>query len=213
MFSDIKVIIWDFDGTLYRLTPEISAVLSQAELATIAKHTGWSMEKVQTEFDRVHKDIPSATATVAKICGISTSQAAFETESLFDRRKYTQRDERIIDLFATLHTYTHIILTNGYSAFVKDTIVQLGLSLDTFVDVVTSEKVGENKPSLVGFKYILDRYHYLPSQFLSIGDRPHIDLVPAKTLGMHTCLVWSAMRHDAADAVLDSVYTVASLLQ
>ena len=125
MFTDIKVIIWDFDGTLYKMKPELSNALRQAELDTIALHKKWPKEKILAEFEKLHKTLSSATATVAQISGISTSQAAFESESLFDRRDYLEKDDKIVSLFQSLPTVMHVLLTNGYSTFIKEAIIKL----------------------------------------------------------------------------------------
>jgi FMN phosphatase YigB (HAD superfamily) len=44
-----------------------------------------------------------------------------------------------------------------------------------------------------------------------IGDREAVDLVPAKAVGMHTCLVWSEIKSTIADITLPDVYRVADI--
>ncbi len=80
---------------------------------------------------------------------------------------------------------------------------------------MTSEIVGDNKPSPKGFQYILSQTGLLPQEHLMIGDRVDVDLQPAKKLGMRTCLVtWGRKmeRPEYVDEVVETAYTVAELL-
>ena len=209
MFSRIRVLIWDFDGTLYKPDLALFATVREAEYRTIQKHTGWDREKIIEEFTKLHKKVyPSATETVAKLIGLTTTQAALEMENYFDRRKYLQKDERLIALFQSLKSYTHYILANGTRTHLEETLAVLGISKNTFQEIVTSEITGENKPSPLGFQYILNKTTLPPDQHLMIGDRELVDLAPAKELGMKTCLVWSDKTSDIADATLPDVYSL-----
>ena len=78
--------------------------------------------------------------------------------------------------------------------------------------MVTAETVGTVKPHPEGFRYILGKTGLPPEQHLMIGDREAVDLVPAKQLGMHTCLVWSEKKSAVADITLATVYDVVRLL-
>ena len=51
-----------------------------------------------------------------------------------------------------------------------------------------------------------------PEAHVMIGDRELVDLKPAKTLGIKTCLVWSDVPSDVADVTLSTVYDVPSML-
>lgn len=212
MFSNIKVLIWDFDGTLYPPNAVLAKEMREAEYRIIMDHTHWSREKTTAEFNRLHRTTPSATETSAILCGITIAQAAREGENYFDRSIHLSRDERLISLFKALHTYTHYLLVNGIQRVTRQSLVVLGLSPDIFTEIVTSEIVGENKPSLKGFQYILQKTGLPPPAHLMIGDRELVDLQPAKKLGMKTCLVWSKEKSSIADVVIPTVYDVARLL-
>ena len=146
---------------------------------------------------------------MAKLSGIATPTAAVECENYFDRKKYLKRDERLVELLAKLKNFRHFMLVNGIKAKAHEALVTLGLDLTQFEEIVTSEVVGENKPSEKGFQYILEKTKLPPEQHLMIGDRELVDLAPAKKLGMHTCLVWSdKTESDVADIILPTVYEV-----
>lgn len=213
MFSDVKVLIWDFDGTFYKPNPALFAAVRQAEYRVIMEHNNWTREQTVEAFEKLYKKVyPSATETVGRIVGISTADAAVEMENYFDRRDFLARDERLIQLFKNLTGYRHIILANGVIARHKQTLKVLGVPAETFELMVTSEVVGFTKPHPAGFEYILNYTNLPPPAHLMIGDRDLVDLAPAKALGMKTCLVWSETPNSVADISLPTVYDLEQIL-
>lgn len=214
MLSNIKVLIWDFDGTFYKPNPALFAAVREAEYRTIIAHTGWTRKKAVEAFEKSYKKVyPSATETIARIVGISTADAAVEMENYFDRRDFLTRDTRLIELFQKLKDYRHIILANGVIARHKETLQVLGLPLETFELMVTSEVVGFTKPHPEGFQYVLKYTKLPPAAHLMIGDRDRVDLAPAQALGMHTCLVWSEKPGEHANVTLPTIYDIVKVLK
>lgn len=211
--KDIQVLIWDFDKTFYKDIPELSLDIREAEYKTIMLHTGWDRDKTISEFNKIYPALfQSATKSVAELCGITTKTAAIESENYFDRTKYLKRDDQLTSLFTKLKDFRHLMLVNGIQEKTKESLKVLGLAPEQFEEIITSEVVGENKPSEKGFRYILEKTKLPPEQHLMIGDRELVDLVPAKKLGMHTCLVWSdKTESDVADVILPDVYAVRQL--
>lgn len=211
-FHNIKVFIWDFDGTLYKPNKELWHDVREAEYKTIAEHTHWPREKVIAEFEKIYKTItPSATEAVAYICKMKTEDAALEMEKYYDRRPYLSRDEKLVALFGTLKKFRHFILANGVAHRIRQTLEVLEIPPKTFEEIVTSEIVGVNKPHEKGFRYILEKTTLPANEHLMIGDREAVDLVPAKAMGMKTCLVWSDTKSVVADITLPTVYDISIL--
>lgn len=215
-FSDVSVCVWDFDGTLYKPTPELDRAIIEADYILVMKHTGWSREKTVTEFHKVFKVItPSSTETAARLAGISVKEAAIECELYKDRRMFLSHDDKLVAAFATLTRYTHYLLVNGIREKVTEGLAVLGLSASLFEEIVTSEVVGVNKPQLDGFRYIIEKTGLPPHAHLMIGDREAVDLTPAKAVGMQTCLVsWGTTtpKTDHVDSVIEDIYTLPKLL-
>lgn len=208
----VKVLIWDFDGTLYRPNLELWKEVREAEYRVIIAHLKINREKAVELFNRDYKIVtPSATQTVAKLSNITTAEAAVEMEEYYDRRKFLKRDPQLVKLFTQLKYYQHFILANGTKKRLTETLVHLGLDPKIFQEIVTAELVGENKPSDVGFRYILKQTGLPPKRHLMIGDREQVDLVPAKKLGIKTCLVWSTEKSHLADITLKQVHELASI--
>lgn len=211
--SGVSVCIWDFDGTLYRPTPALTQAIIEADYELIMRHTGWDKAKTVEEFHKIYKvKTPSSTETAAELAGISVQEAAIECELYKDRRPFLSRDQRLIDMFAKLTHYTHYFLVNGIQEKVRESLDVLGVSPDIFREFVTAEVVGVNKPQPDGFRYIMEKTGFPADAHLMIGDRVAVDLVPAKALGMKTCLVWSDVTDSIADVVLPEVYGVVSVL-
>lgn len=211
--KDIKVCIWDFDRTLYPPNKALYEEVRNAEIQTIIDYKKWSRSKAETEFYKLYlKQFSGATETVAVICGISTREAAFYGERYIDRAKYLKRDEKLIQLFNYLNKYRHFMLVNGIKEVTERSLIILGLSPALFEDIVTSEKVGENKPSQKGYRYILEKTGLKPFAHLMIGDRVHVDLSTARKLGMRTCLVWSTEKNETSDFTLPDVYSLTGIL-
>lgn len=211
-FSDIQVIIWDVDGTLYH-TGALSTEVFEAAYKAIEECTGWPREKTVKEFDNVHKKITlSATEAVGIICNISTGDAAKLTDKYLDRLRFITQDERLILLFQKLSGFSHYILGNGSRDQIAIGLSALGLNRKIFKEIVTSELVGVNKPKDGGFKYIMEKSGKEASSHLMVGDRELVDLAPAKALGMKTCLVWAPTPSKIADITLPSVYDLGQIL-
>ena len=211
--QEIKVLIWDFDGTLYKPIPALWQEIREAEykLIEISRKVGRE-EAVRLFRDNYKKVSPSATETVAYLTGLTTAQAAIQFENYFDRCKYLRRDQKLIDMFEQLRRFRHFILGNGVMEKLVRTLAVLGVPVETFTEIVTSETVGVNKPNEAGFRHILDKTKVPPAAHLMIGDREAVDIEPAKKLGMHTCLVWSKEISMVADITLPTVYDVERVL-
>lgn len=213
IFKNVRILIWDFDGTFYKPIPPLWKKIREAEYLTIKNYTGWQMAKVIIEFDKLHKKVlHSATACVAQLSSISTGQAAVEMEKYFDRRKFLKRDPKLIKLFQKLSNFGYYILANGSIRGITDTLKKLGIDRKIFREIITSEIVGVTKPDNNGFKYILSKTNLPPGSHLMIGDRENVDLVPAKKLGIKTCLVFSSTKSEIADLSLPSVYDLEKYL-
>ncbi len=211
-FSDIQVIIWDVDGTLYH-TGVLSTEVFEAAYKAIEECTGWPREKTVEEFDKVHKKITlSATEAVGILCHITTGDAAKITDKYLDRLRFITRDERLISLFQKLSGFSHYILGNGSKDQIAIGLDALGLDRTIFKEIVTSELVGVNKPKDGGFKYIMEKSGKAASSHLMVGDRELVDLTPAKALGMKTCLVWALKPSIVADITLPTVYDLSQVI-
>ena len=207
------MLIWDIDGTMYAPREEISREILEAAYKTIMECNGWNRDKTLTEFQKVHKVItPSSTEATAIICHMTTTQAAVKTDEYFDRLRFIRHDPKLVTLFEQLSGFRHFLLGNGTIKNIRIALRAMGVSPATFDEIVTSETVGVNKPEENGFRYILEKTGKPAQEHLMIGDREKVDIIPAHTLGMKTCLVWAAKPSAVADVTLPSVYDLSQIL-
>ncbi len=211
--SNINVIIWDIDGTLYPLNETISNEVLESAYKTIAEYTGWPRHKVLDEFNKVHEKItPSSTEATALLCNITIAQAAAKTDEYLNRLQFLKHDDKLVTLFEQLEGYKHFILGNGAKKHIAEAVEVLGIPASTFDEIVTSEIVGVNKPEDNGFRYIMEKTGLPAAEHLMVGDRERVDLLPAKKLGMKTCLVWALKPSMVADITLPNVYELPQIL-
>lgn len=212
-FGNVKVLIWDFDGTLYRQQPALLEQIRESEYRVIMEKMDWTHEKAVEAFGKVYNIItPSGTQSVAIITGISMKDAAIETTRYVDYSHYLIPDSKLGALFETLKHFRHLMLVNGTQASVSKGLALLHVDPTIFEEIVTSEIVGETKPSKKGFEYIMEKTGLPASAHLMIGDREFVDLAPAKALGMKTCLVWTDGSSTVASATVSTVYEIVDML-
>ncbi len=81
--------------------------------------------------------------------------------------------------------YRLFTLTDELSEIQRKKIKHLGLE-KFFVNSISSEQVGETKPSQRLFNYALDIVGEMPSDILVVGDNPSADIKGGNLAGMHT---------------------------
>lgn len=213
VISGISVCIWDFDGTLYRQQPALWNEIRASEIRVIMEHTGWTQEKAIDEFYKIYKvTTPSGTKATSILAHISNTQASVESSRFTDYKKYLDPDPLLSAMFAKLTHLEHYLLVNGTQDSVRRGAAVLGLDLSYFREIVTSEIVGETKPGIQGFLYILGKTGLPAHAHIMVGDREEVDLVPAKSLGLRTCLVWADAKSTIADITLGQVYDIVNVL-
>ena len=77
------------------------------------------------------------------------------------------------------------ILTDGKTFRQNRKIDSLGIR-NFFDEIVISDELGYRKPSVVPYKYILERLGVEPYYSIYVGDNPLIDFKGAKKIGMYT---------------------------
>lgn len=212
----ITVCVWDFDGTLYRSQQALKDQIRDSEIRVIMDHTGWTHEQASEKFYTVFNVVtPSGTKAASILANIPNDQASIECSRYTDYAPYLHTDPKLTAMFADLTRFDHYMLVNGTQESVSRGLGLLGVSPSVFREIVTSEIVGETKPGTKGFTYIIGKTGLPPEAHLMIGDREAVDLVPAKSVGMRTCLVrWGATKPQtgSVDSVIEDIYAVPDLL-
>jgi len=208
-FKDIKVLVWDMDGTLYKSSPELSRLVKKKEYEILARRKGISLVEAENLFETKRKTCPSGTEVLIREgCG-SYFKVLSKTDPVITSR-FIKKDPKLVAMLAKLKDYRHLILANKTKRNTLGVIHWLGLKKTIFEKIFTIEDFKVTKPNLKPFKMVLAYTKLPPNAHLMIGDREKVDLEPAKKLGMKTCFVWG--KSEIADLSLPRVYDVAQIL-
>ena len=195
----INTIVFDVDGTLYDEThAKIKAELLTAEF--ISNKSDVSMEIVYKIFrnakDNVTKDFDGRPErndrkkwykeTLQRLCAVNVTEieaCEYYWNIVFDNI------EPYIDLISVLpglsQKYKLFVLTDEFLDIQKIKLNRLGLD-GYFIEVISSNQIGENKPSKSLFNYILNIIGESSSNVIMVGDNPSADIKGANLVGMHT---------------------------
>lgn len=208
-FSDIKVLIWDLDGTLYQSQKDLLEAMHGAQVKILEEHKNLSYEKavkLLSETVKIHKGVTKSLSALG--CGDRVSIIK-KIENLVNKAAFLKHDPRLQYLFQELSSFKHYLLSDTTHQTIEKELEGLGLSSSIFEHIVGVDDTKTTKPDLSFFKSALNYSNLSPDKHLSIGDRIQIDLIPAKQLGMKTCLVWNSSNE--VDISLPTVYDVVQL--
>lgn len=210
---DIKVLVWDLDGTLYRSIPEFNLVRHKAFAQILSRHKNLPLTQADlllNETLRIHKGYTKSLQALG--CG-SYLSIIKEIEKLVNKASFLKLDPKLQQLFIDLSSFRHILLSDTMHQTIVKELEALGLSHTIFELVVGIDDTGVSKPDLSFFRAAINQTDFKPEEHLMIGDRVEMDLKPAKELGMKTCLVWSPENSTGADFSLPTVYEVVKLFK
>jgi len=94
------------------------------------------------------------------------------------------------------------ILTDGVTIKQWEKLIRLGIH-PFFDEVVTSEEYGLGKPNVEFFNYGLKKIKLKPEEVIYVGDRVDKDILPAKSVGMHTIRILQGKYSETPDEVSD----------
>ncbi len=190
-FSQIQVIGFDLDQTLYPKSDLIDAEIQRYIFRKIADHLHCSLAEAEAQFATLYQDgrglsgrktlmtlgIPRAEETI---------QEALENA---DITKFLAPNPEVYLLLERLrHKYQYIdLITGSNEPIAREKLQQLKIPSAIFSSIITGEVA---KSDGTAFKKWLSFYPNLPaSTFLYIGDREKTDYIEPMKLGINTILV------------------------
>jgi putative hydrolase of the HAD superfamily len=87
------------------------------------------------------------------------------------------------------------IITDGLALKQYEKVLRLGID-SFFSNVFISDEIGIRKPNPKMYAWALEKTKFVPERTLYVGDRFDYDIVPAKKIGMKTCLIHRNGKHD-----------------
>ncbi len=211
LIKDIKVIVWDLDGTLYPNIPELAKAIHDAFIAILGERKNLNYKDAAHLLDATVKIQKGFTRSLQALgCG-SRLSIIKRIEELVDKTSYLKIDPKIMSLFQQLSQLRHILTSDTTHATINKELEALGLSATIFELVLGVDDTQTTKPDIIYFSSVLEYTHLTPAEHLFVGDRVEVDLLPAKRMGMRTCLVGGSSYE--VDFSLPDVYQVADLFK
>ena len=183
----IRAAIFDLENTLVR-----NSYLSITEKAT-AEAISKVLElppKVALELFKVCKKLyPSSTATIQAMGVPKELFHAYLGKVEFKDRLRTPPMTKTAIVQLKRNNIKIGLLTNAPLDLCLKILAAAKIDSANFDSIVTGDQVKETKPSIEPFAKILNNLQLPSKKAIMVGDRPKVDLKPAKKLGMYTFLV------------------------
>ena len=127
-----------------------------------------------------------------------------------DEVKFFKPSSNINKTLEQLKTIVPIsIFTNVKPERNRRTLAAVDIKPEWFTHVISGDDIKERKPALDGFYLMIEKTNLPPEEILYVGDRVDVDIKPAKTVGMKTCLVYG--KSSEADYSTDKFEDILSI--
>lgn len=190
-FSDIKVIGFDLDQTLYPKSPKIDEAIQSYIYEKIAKHKSCSLAHARTLFTDLYQGGKGLTGSQSLLALEIPNPKEIVQEALenADIAEFLAPDSEVLDLLLRLKNhYQHIdLITGSISAIAKNKLAKLAIPMTIFDEIITGE-IAKSDGSAYR-EWLKRRPNLKPQQFLYIGDREKSDYWVPNELGIRAMLV------------------------
>ena len=207
-----EFILFDNDGTLYRIGEDFRAAVIEKMLRYISRYLGITEEQATKERKRLIKkyNVESTEFVFGLEYGMPYEDFVNNTYLTIGLESHgIQHDRR---LYTMLHRAAQkkSVLTNNPSEFALKILKVLGVD-DVFEHIIGSRELCFFlKPDIKAFEIALNMTGYAPEQTFFIDDVKE-NMSPAKSFGMKTALVGAS--HSHADYTLRTIYDLGKLLE
>lgn len=206
----IKWIGFDFDGTLYRLTPAINQKYIEVIINKLASFRHAPPKSIADLFLPLFQKYKSKTIVLQQL-GIKDPQIflgkisqEIKVVDLIDK------DARMVELIRKIkQKFPLFLLTNSTRKQLLGISQKIGFNLKTDFDISLSSDEA-SKSSGEAFQQIIRLTKVKPEEILYIGDNEHRDILTAKAFGMKTAIIYN--RSKFADLEINNLEELTSLL-
>ncbi|MCX6708510.1 MAG: HAD hydrolase-like protein [Candidatus Woesearchaeota archaeon] len=180
--------VWfDCNGTLYALTPDITARRDNHVCSKISALLKRPESEVRTRFQQGRKEYGTRLSSIKNMFGLSALDASDIAQGA-DITDLLNPDPLLNEALICLKqkNLDISIYTNDSRPELFAVLSKLGVDLTMFKYMMTNEE-GGGKPS--GFDEVIVRSKCDPFELMFVGDSERADIAPARRLGMNTLLV------------------------
>lgn len=192
MKNHIKHIWFDMDGTLTVHTDDFHKVHNELRHKAYSDVTGRPVTpELIEEFNELYKKCGSNSRTFAELG--KPSGFWMEYYDQIDQDKYYEPIPEVYNTLDRLRKSVPISLfTNASLENAHRTLEVVKIDPNWFTYIVSGDDVKARKPEPDGFYVIKDKSGVPAENILYVGDRVKVDILPAKQLGLQTCLVYGS---------------------
>ncbi|MEM6675938.1 MAG: TIGR02253 family HAD-type hydrolase [Planctomycetota bacterium] len=205
----MKAILFDIDDTLFSTREFAQRARRNAVDAMIERGIDASPDEVLTELQEVLREFGSnydqhydkllqrlphhQRKDVNPALVVAAGVVAYH-DTKFEHLKAFDDVVPFLEALRSAKVRTGVI-THGWTTKQSEKLVRLGL-VDQFGprDIFISDQVGISKPNPKLYLYALREMGLLPSEALYVGDNLENDVVPPRSIGMHTCWIRRSAR-------------------
>ena len=180
------------DGTLTVHTTEFHRAHNELRHKAYSDVTGRPVtSELVEEFNELYKRCGSNSKVFTELG--KPSNFWMQYFDLMDQNKYYEPIPEIYNTLESLRSSVSISLfTNASLDNAQRTLEAVNIDLGWFTYIVGGDDVKARKPALDGFHLILEKSGIPARNILYVGDRVKVDVMPAKELGLQTCLVFGS---------------------
>ncbi len=190
--SNIKVIGFDLDQTLYPKSPEIDEAIQVYLFKKISDHLNIPLPEARKMFTELYKDGAglSGSKTLAYLGVPNADNSIQEALELADITKFLHPNPEVISLIKDLKAkYQYVdIITGSNLKITLNKLECLGIDSELFNVIITNDDASKSNSD--AYKLWLAKYPtYSAKNFVYIGDRLKTDHYIPEALGIQTIMV------------------------
>ena len=192
-FKDVKVIIFDFDDTLYKylkwtgyndffinnvrnMFPELT---NNQFNFYLKKYKIINSDRVSENTAKLLLDLHGSTAQLVNFLNTIKYPCNWAEGQIFPQSLLEKLSKK----------YKLFIVSNSSEPNIKFVSKNMGINLKFFTSILSNKFDIIDLTKVSVFKKIIKNENLLPSEFLMVGDSIKYDLLPAKKLGFKTLLI------------------------
>ncbi len=185
MKDSIKLIVYDFDGTLVDtkidIAISVNCVLEELALPSLPQ---------ETIFNYVGRGVHNLMTQSLKGTGFTNTPLAIELFMNHYEKHLMDNTDFFPNCRDIIHTFSHkkqAILSNKPSKFIKAILKNLNC-LDPFCQILGGDSFENKKPDPQGLIYLMNNFNFSSRNLIMVGDSL-VDIETAKRAGVPVCAV------------------------
>lgn len=182
---EIKHIWFDFSQTIAFENTEMH---DQMKYETYASVLGKPViQELKDEYEALYREKKSNSGVFTSL-GLDSSFWSKHYSAADPKLLLRLADPKIPEVLQKLREKTPISMWSNIHA--EKILPSLGIEPKWFTYFLSPNEVKNPKPALDGFKLVIEKSSLPSENILFVGDSIEKEMLPAKSLGIRTCLMW-----------------------